>query len=272
MNLHRIVSITLISAGLTGCFDSRKNTEQLCNDYPALRCEQLNVDDGQCRVPRTNLIWHRFDVLKDPTESHKITEYQMVTEYRRCLELAAQIQPIDQSALKRKRFEALVHSGEEQERIVQELSDSTEPETLYFLWSQIGDNNARRQFLQLEGSPELETAHLQYALATFYTSRDSAKTVTLLNHALELSGADDVNTEIFKSLASTYYKLNQKEKAYIWTRVAERFDINVASQPELQLLYGFDQATYTRLDMLANEVEDAIRQGNYRSSLIPNTF
>ena len=35
---------------------------------------------------------------------------------------------------------------------------------------QTGDDQARRQFLQMEGKPELNTAEMQYALATFYTS------------------------------------------------------------------------------------------------------
>src|SRR5690606_5429665 len=173
-------------------------------------------DDGQCRIPRTDLIWHRYEVLKNPSVDNKIQEYSFVSAYRKCLELASQIQPIDQSALKERRFDALIHTGKEQERLVNELRQMRTPHSLYFLWSQTGDNQARREFLQMEGKPELETAELQYALATFYTSRDREKTIRLLNHALELSNGQTVNTEIFKSLASTYQALNDKEHAYVW--------------------------------------------------------
>lgn len=113
---------------------------------PELRCENLNMDDGQCRIPRTKLIWHRFELLKNPSEANQITEYSIVADYRKCLELASQITPIDQSELKRQRFNALVHSIDELKRIVEELKGSQQPETLYFLWSQTGDTQARRQF------------------------------------------------------------------------------------------------------------------------------
>ncbi len=160
------------------------------------------MDDGQCRIPRTNLVWHRFELLKSPTEANQVIEYGLVAEYRKCLELASQITPIDQSALKRKRFDALVHSIDELDRIVNELKGTKDPATLYFLWSQTGDTQARRQFLQMEGSPELNTAEMQYALATFYTNRDQQKTLTLLHNSLSMSNEDNLNPEILKSLAS----------------------------------------------------------------------
>ncbi len=142
----------LASLTLTGCFEGNVTTEELCEKNPQLRCENLNMDDGQCRIPRTNLVWHRFELLKDPSEANQVIEYSLVAEYRKCLELASQITPIDQSALKRKRFDALVHSINELDRIVAELKRSKDPATLYFLWSQTGDNQARRQFYKWKGN------------------------------------------------------------------------------------------------------------------------
>lgn len=257
---------------LSGCFEDRRNTEQLCNDHPELRCEKLNINDGQCRLPRTDLIWHRFEVHKNGSDANKIKEYALVSEYKRCLELASQIQPIDQNNVKQKRFDALMHSSEEQERIVSELSLSRSPETLYFLWSQTGDEDAQREFLQMEGSPKLETAEMQYALATFYTNRSQEKTLQLLNHALELSGRSNINTEIFKSLASTYYKENQRELAYIWAKVAESFEIQIVSDKELQLLYGFNKDKFQKLDAIADDVEEMVRAGKYMQSSLPTKF
>ena len=62
------------------------------------------MNDGQCRVARTDLIWHRFEVQKQPTEINKIKEFELVTAYKKCLELAAQIETIDQSKLQERRF------------------------------------------------------------------------------------------------------------------------------------------------------------------------
>ncbi|WP_100753170.1 DUF2989 domain-containing protein [Vibrio salilacus] len=264
-------ALTLLGSSLllTGCFEGNKNTEQLCNNNPTLQCERLNMDDGQCRVPRTDLIWHRFEVLKNPTDTNQIKEYLLTAEYRKCLGLAAQIQPLDQTNLKQRRFNALVNSGEDLEHIVAKLQQSSSPNALYFLWSQIGDDQARRRFLQLEGSPALESAEMQYALATFYTSRDQGKTRQLLFHALELTKGNNINTEIFKSLASTTYRLNLKEEAYIWTRIAESFNVPIASQSELQLLYGFEPSIYDQLDDIADQIEDSIRAGTFKSEQIP---
>ncbi|MFA0521765.1 DUF2989 domain-containing protein, partial [Vibrio sp. 10N.222.55.E8] len=87
--------------------------------------------------------------------------------------------------------------------------------------------NARRHFLQLEGTEALNTAEMQYALATFYTTRDYAKTLKLLNNALTLTHDQPVNTEIFKSMASINHKLGHKEKAYVWAMVAKEFNVPI---------------------------------------------
>ena len=116
--------LAAVPLALTGCFEGNKNTEQLCEANSELRCADLNMNDGQCRVARTDLIWHRFDVLKQPTEHNKIVEYGLVAEYKKCLELASQIETIDQTMLKQRRFSALMHSIEEEERIVKDLLGS----------------------------------------------------------------------------------------------------------------------------------------------------
>jgi hypothetical protein len=261
---------TTFSLLLSGCFEGNHTTEELCEKNPELRCEQLNMSDGQCRIPRTNLVWHRFEVMKAPTEANKVQEYKLVAEYRKCLELASQITPIDQSALKRQRFNALVNSIDELDRIVGDLQSTSDPSTLYFLWSQTGDNNARRRFLQMEGTTALDTAELQFALATFYTTRDQEKTITILDKALSLTHDGKVNPEILKSMASLHQGLNKKERAYIWTMVAKRFEVQVASEKNLKVMFNFpDASKYDALDDIASNVAKAIDKGRYQPRLIP---
>ncbi|WP_165311887.1 DUF2989 domain-containing protein [Vibrio ziniensis] len=272
MNITKAIIVLSLPFALSGCLESKKNTDQLCKDNPALQCQRLNVDDGQCRIPRTDLIWHRFEVLKNPTPVNKIEEYNLTSTYRKCLELASQIQTIDQAELKQKRVNALVNAGEDLKRLTTELRKERTPESLYFLWSQEGDHKARREFLQLEGKPELETAELQYALATFYTTRDREKTITLLNRALELSKPDKINIEIFKSLASNYHSAGDKEHAYIWAMVGKEYKVPVASESELVLLYGFDEEKFDKLDEIAETVVKSIKQGQYKKNIVPNSL
>ncbi len=269
MNLTKPLLILASLVLLSGCFENRKNTEKLCADNPNLRCEQLNMDDGQCRIPRTDLIWHRFEILKSPSDEKSIKEYHLVSAYRKCLELASQIQAIDQTKLKENRFNALVNSGKEQERIVAELKQSNSPQALYFLWSQIGDHAARRAFLQLEGKPELETAEMQYALATFYTDRDKPKTIELLHKTLELSNGQPVNIEILKALASNYHALHDKEHAYLWAMIGKEFGVSVASTTEMKRLYGFSQEKFAALDDTASTIAKTIRNGSYTNTTLP---
>lgn len=269
MNRLKLAATIGLGFLLSGCFEGRKNTEQLCTDNPALRCDQLNMDDGQCRVPRTDLVWHRFEVLKDPSDNNKIREYHILAEYEKCLSLAAQIQPIDQNNRKEKRFTSQMHVSEDKVRVVRELKQSTSPQALYFLWSQEGDEEAQRSFLQLEGSPALESAEMQYALATFYTSRDAEKTLHLLNHSLELTDGKQTNIDAVKSLASINFQQNRKELAYIWTQVASQFEVKTASAKNRQLMYGFSEEKYKQLNDLADRVYNAVEEGQYRTDMIP---
>ncbi|MDQ2192334.1 DUF2989 domain-containing protein [Vibrio sp. A14(2019)] len=269
MNGIKIGILLLMTVLLSGCLENRNNTDKLCNDNPGLQCEKLNLNDGQCRLPRTDLIWHRFEVLKNPTVDNKLEEYRLVRLYRQCLELASQIQVLNDPLLTQNRFNALVHSGEELDRLTKDLRQMRTPHALYFLWSQTGDNIARREFLRMEGSPELDTAEMQYALATFYISRDREKTIQLLTRALELSSPRAINTEIFQSLASTHQALGHQELAYLWAMVGKQFDVPVASPAEMALLYPFNAEQFRQLDNQANQLARTIRRGEFSRHNVP---
>ncbi|RQW63179.1 DUF2989 domain-containing protein [Vibrio viridaestus] len=273
MTKLKLTVLAVCICSLTGCFENTRNTDELCANNPQLKCDELNINDGQCRIPRTNLIWHRYEVSKDATDANKIQEYTLTQEYLKCLEVAAQIQPIEQAKLKQQRFNALVNAGDSLKRLEKELHNYNTPKSLYFLWSQTGDTEARRSFLQLEGKKELDTPDMQYALATFYIDRDRQKTVGLLNRSIELTKSpENINVSALESLASVYKLLRQREKSYIWAMTSKAFGAPIVSDKELSLLYGFDEEKKEKLDTIANTVIDAINDGDYRSSLIPETF
>lgn len=261
-----LISFSLL---LSGCFESSKNTDKLCQDNPELRCDNMNINDGQCRLPRTNLIWHRREVLKNPTSENKIKEYELLHTYQQCLELASQIQVIDQTELQQKRFSALMNTHTDQANIVADLEKISSPSVYYFLWTQFDNSEAKRNFLKLEGTKELETAELQYALATYYTTRDKRKTVLLLEHALELSDPTNLNIEIFTSLASVNQSLGNKEHAYIWAIVSKDFGINLISDADMQRMFIFNEDKIKRLQEIANTIIKAIKKGQYRQDLLP---
>lgn len=270
--MYQLVKLSLLTATiifLSGCFDNTTDTDRLCADNPDLKCQFLNMEDGQCRIDRTNLVWQRYDKLKSPTDVNKIKEIELVAKYRSCLELAAQIEPLDARERKTKRVETMIFMGEEYRRLVEELKTSDSAEVLYFLWSHTGDDASRRRFLQREGRPELETAEMQYALATFYSSRDEQKTEQLLHRSLELSKTAKPNTEIFKTLSSLYYKNQRLDQAYLWSMVAKSHGVAIASKQELNYLYSdLSNEQKQDLEAQANSILQEIELHTYQSRSI----
>ncbi|MDN2481490.1 DUF2989 domain-containing protein [Vibrio agarivorans] len=270
--MNQLAKIGAMIAALTllnGCFDNTTDTDRLCRDNPALQCEYLNMDDGQCRIPRTDLVWHKYEVLKHPTDVNKIKEIELVSAYRGCLELSAQIEPIDGRDRKTHRVETMIYMGEEQARLTENLKSRNSAEVLYFLWSKTGDESARRQFLQREGNPELDTASMQYALATFYSSRNEQKTEQLLHRSLELTGSNAPNVEIFKTLSSLYYRNEKTEQAYLWSMIAKAHGVPIASDEELSYLYrDLDSAQKTELNKQVDVILQEVELGSYQSRSI----
>jgi hypothetical protein len=156
----------------------------------------------------------------------------------------------------------------EQERVTQSLSATNSANTLYFLWSETGDNSARRRFLAMEGSPQLDTPELQYALATYYITRDKTKAYQLLNRSLMLSEEiSSVNNDVIQALASVTQSLGKPEQSYLWAMVASQFDIPIASESELRLMFNLSDSTYKRLQKQAEIVTRAIKNGDYSPAL-----
>lgn len=267
MNLLKTIVLLSSCLVLFGCFEGRMNTKNLCKKNPDLQCDQLNMEDGQCRIQRTNLIWHRKETLAAPTDSNLIKEFNFVKTYHTCLELAAQIEPSKAGDKKEIRFNALMHTIDEEKRLLTELATHNSPEALYFLWTQ-GEHSAIRKFLALEKTGQLNTAELQYALATYYIARDKKKTIKLLNNALILSEEKNINIGILESLASVNHSLKRKERAYVWVIVGKEFGVSVASERDLMVLYNLPDTKKEELQNIAEEIIDAIEDNNYRPSLI----
>ena len=179
-----INAIILLSLLLSGCFDSYRTTERLCDNNPNL-CQSLNLNDSQCRIQRTSLILQRHTTLQTPTDQQKFKELKATKEYQFCLEYAARIEPTKLKQRKTNRMQALYHSYESIERLNFQLLSSQDPSIIYYRWSQ-GDQTALLQFLALEGDPKLESPELQLALASYYIRKDKTKTLDILHHSLSL--------------------------------------------------------------------------------------
>ncbi|WP_299013565.1 DUF2989 domain-containing protein [uncultured Photobacterium sp.] len=251
---------------LNGCYEQHSSTESLCESYPQI-CAETNLNDGQCRLQRTKLIWQRYDVLKNPADIEKYKELKFTYEYQKCLDYAARIEPTNLKERKNNRAKALIASYRSIDRLNKELAHSTDPEIIYYRLTQ-GDKSALRQFLQLEGKPALETPELQLALATFYTDKDKEKTIQLLKHALELyEKGQGIKPEIIQSLATLSHQTKSIDSAYLWARVGSEFGIPVASQEKLVTYYPMPEEKRSLLNDKAEKISKAIQKGNFKARM-----
>ena len=264
-SLLSIKAIVFLSLLLSGCFDRYRSTESLCNDNLSL-CQSLNLNDGQCRIQRTNLIWQRYDTLQTPTDEHKFKELKLTKEYQFCLEYAAIIEPTELKQRKTKRIQALYHSYESIERLNQELRLSQDPHIIYYRWSQ-GDQIAKQQFIALEGNKELEHPELQLALASYYIKKDKTKTLDILHHSLSLYKTNDnININILRSLATLYYQQNNEYAAYVWTTIAITHQPNnnqKSVNSSVKNKFNLTDNERQRLEITAFEIIAALKRGQY---------
>lgn len=266
-NTKRFITTISMSLLLTGCFERHRTTDSLCESYPEL-CAQLNVNDGQCRIQRTGLIWQRYDVLKNPTDQEKFKELEATQKYIFCLEYAARIEPTELKDRKTIRMNALYDSYNNITRLNKELSLSTDPEIIYYRWSQ-GDEQAQQQFLALEGKKELETPDLQLALASYYISKDKDKTYQLLHHALSLYKKNEtVNQDIIKSLATLSQQQKKLKEAYIWVLIANDMNMPVAEAKNVASLFLLTEDEQKVLNKKAVNILDNLQNGNYEQKMI----
>ncbi|WP_407083562.1 DUF2989 domain-containing protein [Photobacterium leiognathi] len=263
----KILTGLSISLLLSGCFERHRTTDSLCEGYPAL-CKELNVNDGQCRIQRTTLIWQRYDVLKNPTDQEKFKELKDTQKYIYCLEYAARIEPTELKERKTIRMNALYDSYNNITRLNNELASSSDPEIIYYRWSQ-GDELAQNQFLELEGKPELETPDLQLALASYYISKDKDKTYQLLHHALSLYKKNEVvNQEIIKSLATLSQQQEKLKEAYIWVLIANDMNMPVTKSKKVANLFLLTEDEQSRLNKKATHILENLRNGSYKQNMV----
>ncbi|WP_231730691.1 DUF2989 domain-containing protein [Photobacterium aquimaris] len=269
-NIPTMKAILLLPLLVSGCFDRYRTTDSLCNDNPQL-CQPLNLNDGQCRIQRTNLIWQRYDTLQTPTVQHKFKELKATQEYQFCLEYAARIEPTELKQRKTKRIQALHHSYEAINRLTQELQSSQDPHIILYRWTQ-GDQNAKQQFLALEGNAELEHPELQLALASYYIDKNKTKTLNILHHSLSLYKAnDDININILHTLATLYFQQKNTSAAYVWTKVANQYHSNTQTKTvtsSLKNRFNLTDKEQQKLNTAVTDIIKALNDGQYIQTTI----
>lgn len=271
-NPMKLAIATITPLLLAGCFESNRSTAQLCENYPQI-CNKLNVQDGQCRHERTDLIWKRYDVVKKESDLNKFDELLLTKKYAKCMELAANIETTTLKSKKTLRTEALFHAYDAIDKLEQQLKSSYQPSIIYYRWTQ-GDNEALEQFLKLEETEYLNTPELQLGLATYYVDKDKEHTIKLLLKALSYYDGRAGETrekaipDVVKSLATANHSIGKLDEAYLWALIGGELGLPIAKEAQLKLLYPMADSRRATIADIAKDIASEIEDGDFEKGLL----
>ncbi|KGJ87652.1 DUF2989 domain-containing protein [Colwellia psychrerythraea] len=210
------LGMVLLLLFISGCGD-KVNLTKLCNDNPEI-CNEFG-QDSWCKTERIEVALNRIKVKNNNLDGDKYSLLVAYEGYIKCMSLASQIQHIKLKEKTTLRKNNLLKAKANLSELSDKNVNSKHPHLLYYYWSRESNELALEEFLQLEGSPELENSTAQYHLATYYIKRDNNKTLGLLYRALELHEPGTViSAEVLQTLVTIFTKKRQYKQAYIWLR------------------------------------------------------
>jgi hypothetical protein len=216
---YLVLSMSLVM--LSGCSEGELTLRAVCEQEPGL-CSDLN-SDSHCNLQRRDLIMQRFEEKRLPSDKNK---YQLLVDfekYSKCIELAAGIEHIKLKEKTTTRMIGYMTSLKEIRRLSDETVSSDDPHLLFYHWSRNKSDSHLQRFLQAEQNKQLETPELQMALVSYYSKRDTEKSIQLLHHALELYPPNPkIDPEIYASLTSIFYKKKDYASSYHWAVLAQK--------------------------------------------------
>ncbi|MDM5103087.1 DUF2989 domain-containing protein [Aeromonas salmonicida] len=253
-----------LSCGLTlmACNDDR--IHNICANHPEL-CQDL-VDDGWCRYERTDIIRSRFYLQEEGTDRRKYELMRNLERYLKCAERSTNIEYKTAREQKSPRVEGMLAAGDQLAELDAATRNSQDPYLLLWHWTNNTNEQAREQFMALEGQPVLKEPELQLALGGMYAKSSPQKAITLMHHALSLYGeGDKVNSRILTSLSTLYMGQKEYGLAYLWGKVSESFqDTPDVSAKRLGLYHALSKADQEAWDSQAATIVEQLKSGTYR--------
>lgn len=247
---------------LLGC-DTGPNVAELCKANTEI-CQEFN-EDNWCKIERVQVLLTRIDMDKSPKDINKYNTLIAYENYAECMTLASQIQHIKLKEKTTKRVNNLVKAKEQIAKLSQETLSSEHPDLLYYHWTRELNETSLNKFLKLEGTAALENTASQLHLATYYIKRNEDKTLTLLFRALELhQSMEEIDPEIYHSLATIFTQKKKYKQAYIWLKVQ-----SLSHSSDEKLTAGLEQykkayqLDTSFLDKVAENTVDKIERGEF---------
>lgn len=261
VNTLKIAVLLTSTLLMAGCFN-KTTTKAICEKSPEL-CQGLNTD-GWCKTERREVILKRQSYAEQSSELNQYYLLRSFIDYKKCIEIAANVEPIHAKHKKTERVEGFITAVNEIERISNETVDSTLPHFAYYHWLVNGDLEAKERFLAIEGTAAEDDPELSLALATYYFERDADKTIRLLYKTLRLKKDALPNPSIYNSLTTLYLKKKNYQAAYIWMQVAHRLGEYPINESWIDRQHRFSPEEKEKLQEMAGEVIDDIKKHQFQ--------
>ncbi|WP_208931540.1 DUF2989 domain-containing protein [Rheinheimera sp. F8] len=262
--MQRLLSSLSLLILLSACGEKELNITQVCQDKPGL-CTDL-VEDGHCRVERSETILARFGEQKLPSDANKYRLLLDFEKYSKCMELAKGIEHIKLKEKTTARVNSYMVSLNEIKRLTDETVTSDYPGLLYYHWSRHQSQTHLEKFEQAAKAGQLNTPDLKFALARYYIEKDKKLAITTMLDALKLYKAGDVvDTDIYTSLTTLYFKQNKLAESYHWALVAQAAGVE-RIEFDMILKSAKDNALdKDKIETLADETIAGLELGQFKA-------
>ena len=261
--MQRLLSSLSLLVLLSACGEKELNITQVCQEKPGL-CTDL-VEDGHCRVERSETILARFGEQKLPSDANKYRLLLDFEKYSKCMELAKGIEHMKLKEKTTARVNSYMVSLNEIKRLTDETVTSDYPGLLYYHWSRHQSRPHLEKFEQAAKAGQLNTPDLKFALARYYIERDKSLAITTMLDALKLYKAGDVvDTDIYTSLTTLYFKQNKLPESYHWALVAQEAGVE-RIEFDMILKSAKDNALdKDKIETLADETVAGLEVGQFQ--------
>lgn len=261
--MQRLLSSLPLLVLLSACGEKELNITQVCQEKPGL-CADL-TEDGHCRVERSETILARFGEQKLPSDANKYRLLLDFEKYSKCMELAKGIEHVKLKEKTTARVDSYMVSLNEIKRLTEETVTSDYPGLLYYHWSRHQSRPHLEKFEQAAKAGQLNTPDLKFALARYYIEKDKNLAITTMLDALKLYKAGDViDTDIYTSLTTLYFKQNKLPESYHWALVAQAAGVE-RIEFDLILKSAKDNALdKDKIETLADETVAGLELGQFK--------
>lgn len=262
--MHKLWLTLPIALLLSACGEKELNITEVCQEKPGL-CADL-TEDGHCRVERSETILARYNEQKLPSDANKYRLLLDFEKYSKCMELAKGIEHIKLKEKTTARVDSYMVSINEIKRLSDETVTSDYPGLLYYHWSRHQSKEHLLKFEKAAKAGQLNTPDLKFALARYYIEKDKKLAVQTMLDALKMyKQGDVVDTDIYTSLTTLYFKQNKLAESYHWALVAQQAGVE-RIEFDLILKSAKDQALdVDKLEALAEQTTASLEIGQFKT-------